>query len=287
MPFDGAIPLRSRYANRAPKPPFVLNKDSPQAIGLVVSWPMFGNSPLQDYSRNKNRLQLQSSYPITGFKVNKFRAKHFVGGTSGYLDAADLPVLDDLFQAQTARSCVFWARFTTGANTVVSEKGTNAHLVIQTLNGRMIFRIAGNSSNIVSTLEINDDVWRQLAFTATAGATTNSKAWTNAVLGETKTGQPAAGAANNDPFVIGARAGNNFAYPGDLFDFRLYNYALTPAVVRDCYNPPTRWDLYYELGQRSFYPYTASAAAAEFFTNLVMQDVTRAVTQPVVRPLQS
>ncbi len=262
------LKFRAYDGNRVPKGPFALNKDSLQAQGLAGWWPLFGENFLEDKSGHRQTARLQSSYPMTGFKTNRFGAHHFDGSVSGYLDVADSPTLDRVLNIGTPRSLMFWCRYTSTSNLVISEKGTNRHCVWQIGGsagaGKLSWSPWGGGGNFVtSTITLNDDIWHHAAGTTASGTgNVTTKIYIEGQLNNTKVDAESAQVDDNSVLVIGARAGNAAAYTGDLFDFRIYDWEVTPEFVAHCFNPSTRWDLYHQPGKVLYFLPPAAVVVA-------------------------
>ncbi|NQT13597.1 MAG: LamG domain-containing protein [Planctomycetes bacterium] len=154
-------------------------------------------------------------------------------GVNGYLSVADSGSLDSAAGAGLDRTVAFWFNTTTSANRVVMEKGSNQHFVVQTDSvptpGLISWRVgSGSGDRVLSTGTVNDGAWHHYAGTY-EGTGQLATLYIDGVLQNTTT--HASPAANNDPFVIGARNGGAYAYPGQMDDVAIWNVELSDDQV--------------------------------------------------------
>jgi hypothetical protein len=138
-----------------------------------------------------------------------------------YITIADSSELDAVCAVNIARTVEVLLKYTTTSNTVISEKGTNSHVVLQTKGGgsagRTGFRANNPSSGDVVTALLNDDSWHHITGKHTGVDVQNFISYDGTNVGPIS-GTSSAG--NNDALVIGSRSGS-FGYPGSMAEYRL------------------------------------------------------------------
>ena len=87
--------------------------------------------------------------------------------------------------------------------------------------------------------------------------------------------------ASADNFRAGSGHTVGKALDGAFFDVRIASGTVWgPEVYSDMWKPPTRWDLYYELGRRTYFFVSAVAADPSADTVLFMPGQ----HQPIIEP---
>lgn len=190
--------------------------------GLVGHWTFdSGGSLGSDASGNANNGTVNGAVnPAAG--VIGAGGADFAGG---YINVPDSASLDSAAGSGLDRTVAFWFNTAVGSNLVVLEKGSNQHFVVQTEGGgaagQISWRVNTASGNrIFSNNPVNDSTWHHYA--ATYDGVGNR---TGLYIDGTPqaTGSEGSAAANNDPFVIGARNGGGFAYLGDMDDLAVWS----------------------------------------------------------------
>lgn len=252
--------LRKRQP-KAPRWPYCLNPNSPQSVGLVAWWPMDPacGTKVFDLSCRGLKYDLTNNGPTVSKDIDGNAAFGFVSGSSQYLERTETV----LTAAPLTMCC--WASFAN--RTAVS---TLMCLGVNTANGNyfeldMAGPLIGNpiragtgsgTSTYVSS-NVNgptsDNTWHHCAgvfaaansrtayFNATAG-TTNTTSRTPAGLNRTEIGR----------LLFESGSITNYLN-GRLRDARVYDAALSPAVIYAMYDPATRYDLFYQLGRTSYF----------------------------------
>lgn len=225
-----------------PNGEFTINRSSPQAQGLVAWWPMLasrGANALRDLSRG-GHIGI-----ITGASwVNE----PFAPGLFFQNGAADFVTVSPGIPMIAPFSLVSWARPTsaTTRGLLGSVSGVDSWYVVSETD-RVLFRqntgtqsaavaytATGNAQHYVFTLNSDASDWNWYVDGRNIGNGANITATTYLDLTE-----------------IGRFWENNsYVFDGVIYEVRVYNRALSPAEVYQCYSPDTRWDLYQPVRRR-------------------------------------
>lgn len=260
------IPSQIARRNRPPRHPFTLNKDSPQAQGLIGWWPLIDRT-LRDYSGFQNHgtrfVAGSSLFPIVS--KSGVRALDVEQGSSGdEIGCGDEP----LFERQ-AFSVFCWVEIETApAGSVVSVPvatmdsalGEGWELGFYTSDVRLAYYdTALRGWYTVSTATFSDgDVahlgwtWAQPTFTAYRDG---------ADLGTATTTSGTISYGTTQLQLGGINGRINSQHDGRMWDVRMYGHVVPDSVARAAYDPATRWDLYYELGRRAYFIPAAAGGA--------------------------
>ena len=263
LEFSKSNRIRS-FANRAPRWPFELNRNSPQARNLVGWWP--------DGSNGTQLIELAGrGHAVTGVIPGKpasvtvsptptgVLAATFPGGTTAEIELGEW---DDQLSGVSeytvtmsviARSLNFGGfdgLLCRGPNNVRSPwifgQNSAASINFQSENSG-----GGNSTATGGTL-VQDKI-HYLAFVWQAS--TRQEIWIDNAIVATAA-SPHAGTigvvSNADEARLGKTPGLA-SWDGQIWDVRLYNRALGGAEIRRINAPATRWDLYHELGRVKYY----------------------------------
>lgn len=246
--------------NHAPKPPFVLNKDSPQAQGLVGWYPLAGG-PARDFSGYGRHQTAQTGTQTDAPGPYGNIVKDFAD--DGEITTAHVGQLDGVANAtlccwavwQDTRGAYdhFLAHYGSDTNRFTlmiggPGVGDTANTALNVGNGSNTFTYASNDIP-----NQNEAYFIAAAFDgAQATADDRANIYTNAVLqGKTVSGTlPTALGTHSGAFTLGTDPGNATRDHGGLiWDTRIYNRTLSAAEIWALYEPSSRWDLYYELGR--------------------------------------
>ena len=243
--------------NHAPNGPFVLNKDSPQAHGLVCWWPLHGD--MYDYSGHRNHGAPSSG--ISGRFINL--------ATLGYgwdQVGPDKKIINTTFsKAMGDFTCSIWFIDREGEANFESICGTN-----------------NSTGFIINRQSTNADTWgafirnTQIYFTLNDGdlnhIVVRRQGTDGFIAGNggdvTNTATVSATALSTDIFKIGEGPTGNFMDNCTVGHVCIWDYAVPDGLISHMFNPATRWDLYHELG-RVAYSFAPAASAAPII-NLVM-----------------
>lgn len=228
--------------------PFVLNRCSPQAEGLVGWWPTVphaGGAVLRDTSGRGRSIGLVAAPTLAPVAVAG-RALTY-NGTTQYATTAQ-----SVATGTAPFSLVVWARWTTSQNgPVIAGEGKNGDttplIILQTQASNRVQYLARSATGTASItsaagVALNDGLWHCF-LCVTEAAASHALYVDGALQGTSATN---AGTIGTDTFTIGALfrtiASNFFA--GDIADVRVYNRALSAAEALALYAPQTRWQLY-------------------------------------------
>lgn len=259
---------------RKPRGPFVLNRDSIQAKGLIGWWPGFpaGGPKLYDISGRNHHGAL------TNFDAPYSATSCWRGGVDGGFGALRFNLtntvnLGDNFGGMTALSVSCWySAFTTNAtinralvakfgNESAFDSSDSFALGVQAFGSRgLTFALGGPNVVLAATVNQGDATTAIYHGVATYDGTT-AKVYLNGKLVNSGAASGALNAASGTNCLIGGEVagtpGGNF--DGFIEDVRIYNRALTAAEVWAMYDPKTRWELRYVTG-RKIPGYTAAGA---------------------------
>ncbi len=272
----------SRDGNHAPHPPFTLNQDSQQARGLVGWWPFSpeGGDIIRDVSGFSRHGTWIFGNKWDGNELGQ-RGLNF-DGNADEVNMGDVLNFDtnDPFSLMVQIKYLIASVNTTEA--LISKMGPSANRGYTTTLERtgekrlQFFHISTFPSNH-NVVEIDDffepagglNTIFQLVFTnAGTNAASGMKIYSNGldqsavVFNDTLS----ATTSHTGDCLLGNRADiSTQEFSGIMYEARIYNVELTATEVWNMYNPSTRWDLYHELGRKT---YLFSAAAGAL--NLVM-----------------
>ena len=260
-----SIIIPGRYGIQRPQWPFTINRDSPQAEGLVAWWPVipFGDDgPLRelvrgfDATRNGNPT-FQSDPEFLWYQA--------LDGTGDFWDVGD----EDELDAGTVNFCFScWLRnpdnvsFTMNkrldSNAVGWEFLHERGNVEDRITVRLFDGDAPSSVNVDWDMPTADGQWHLACGVVdrTAGL---GRIYGDGIQISTQDISGWLTLSNAQSLQLGARNGANL-YAGDICDVRVYkNVLIGPQVAYQMWDPHTRHDLIYEL-RRVFYSFPAAAA---------------------------
>lgn len=152
-------------------------------------------------------------------------------GVDSYFDAGNT------INVVTANhSLSMWIKTTGNGNLVVSEKGSNDELAIQTNFSEI--RWAGTNTFDTSGANINNGNWHHLAVVADG---TSSFIYVDGVLNATG-GNKIQASSNSSSLYIGGRA-NTFNFAGNLDEVSIWNTTLSQSAITEIYNSGAPNDL--------------------------------------------
>lgn len=248
-----------------------INRDSPQAQGLRLWWPLHDAAPgaAVDLAGTKNALTLQAA----GMRYvgSRFRGLQF-NGSSQYASSAALDLSFSLSRGVTLSA---WVSTTSDYNAVLvaASASGGSHLGLYAgwtgLDAATAGKVAGGFHNVgtwtdqyvYGTSDIDDGVLRHLA--ATYNASTNEmKVYVNGTVeGSNTFGATPASFSGPEPMYFGRYPLAAVEYmTGYAYDPRVYNRHMSDAEVMSLYSPLTRYDLYWRKSRSA--PRNAAAAAS-------------------------
>ena len=218
--------------------PFVINRASPQAVGLVGWWPVLasrGSSVLYSLARPYNGT-LQSTTLTWETDSQMGMRLNFPRADAAYISTA--------FPAPTT------GPFTLAGWIRTANAGSYRAILGCSANGGIEWRL--NPSEQLELLQ------ESVALVATSGGTVTTAAWAHVALTWASggayvfyvNGQAAGSGTNNVTYSAGTfdigRHGtlSGEGYGGQIADLRVYERSLSDAEIWQMYAPQTRWDLY-------------------------------------------
>ena len=269
--------------NSAPRWPFTLNKDSPQAQGLVSWWPGIidpGNKRMVDLIGGRDM----------NMRAGVTRALNDFGGLvpdylgSGNDSASNRNGTSDaVFEFN--RNQNFWISAWTyaspgGATEIVvaydlAAGGTRDLVHFRWISAGNMEALWGDVATNLNTIDSNNTYsgfGNRLVTFSHPGPGAVCTVWVNGTQDEnTVTENADDWDCANDPDELtfgglqatGGNSTNEMA--GLIWDVRIgKGKTMTGPIVDHMYDPSTRWDLYYELGRKTYFIPAVAAAATSF-----------------------
>ncbi len=250
-PYDGL---------QAPKWPFTINMESPQAKGLAAWWPLTDGAvakPIELAGNSVFEATIGSGLTSTH---NTFGLGLAFTGSQGlrYTQSPQLKNIENNTGLGQGVSMTAWVK--TNSSHQGSIVGRNAGagqkdgpwFIIQVAQSLQVFNGASGVQSDTDIYAVN--TWNLVGFTHEQKATDLVTWYVNGAIAGATDELVLVLTASTDPWYIGVdpRDGAGINLDADIFDIRVYNRVLTPQEMLAAYVPDTRWDLYEELGQRIF-----------------------------------
>jgi hypothetical protein len=271
--------------SQRPQWPFGVNYRSPQATGLLAWWPLhnqdgFGGGSSLAEMLHGNRYQgvldtsapapTRGGDPVFGQVFERAAATALGAPVSNGADFASIPTTYDF-------GVSFWASSDALqiSRTAIAWHGTDDFILYPfdtTASGvRVFWRDLGGAIISVATSYADR---RMHHFCFASYASNDHRLFVDGVQIGSSTATGTAGPFTSITLLSWAEgAAQHFA--GKICDLRLYNKAPTPAMVRDMWDPATRFELYDQPKRRIFrIPPYAGAIAAK--SRVYQQSVPRA-----------
>jgi hypothetical protein len=237
-----------------PSWPFTLNRQSPQAQGLVAWWPCVeAGAFTRDLSLGGWDLA-RTGVPWVAAPQAQTLSPDF-NGTSDVLTRDDSPISGMPF------TMAVWAVWDTATSKCLMSLSAGAltdryQLQLDSPGDLQAFIIQGANSASAETAGFVNSAPEGTLFHAVGvyASSTSRSAFMNGVLGETDPTSIVPNACTQ--LTIGARrnTGSVGAYfDGRIIEARFYNRALTAAEVWNLYAPQSRWDLYRRNSRTLFF----------------------------------
>lgn len=248
-----------RLYSRRPGPPYCLNRDSPQARGLVAFWPLADGNYRNYTDLVGGRVLIQSGTgnseggPDGGLAWSN-------DGTAANKIRADTTPLTSLSNPCTLACWFFPNNVTTYYTLIGTIKGTlSDSYVIVGINGAaggdpvIVESVGGSAYRSASTTAgYSAGVWQHAC--GVYAATNNRAVYLNGRYKGTNTDSHSTGETMNRFQIAGfAHDGTNFdGIAGRVAHGCAWNVVLTDSEVAALYDPRTRWDLYYPIGRKTY-----------------------------------
>ncbi len=277
--------FRAYGGNRAPKAPFVLNKDSPQAQGLRSWWVTNEtsgavNGTVRDLGPDRRDLTNIATYGISnmlGSRAGDFQLSDQVAGVT----SSPFSVLP-----ATGATLAVWTNpngVSTGVMFGIRRSPVSAFDAIYLdLNGSNTRAISADGNVFDSANNTLLTVGETAHVAGVFASPTSRTCYVNGIGGTPQTD-------NNNPEAMDSvgiagmlRQGTwQNEYSGIVLEARIWDRALSDTEIWELYSPYTKWDLYYELNRRTIYlPLTTGVAVVAAYRLL-----TRTFTRPFVREM--
>jgi hypothetical protein len=238
---------------RPPMGGVVLNRGSILAQGLVAwfplneskEYPTGGTGAVRDISGYSNHLDTLSVYPVNLHQDGGFCTLHGSGGGSDYRMTRATPIITG---APCSMAC--WLKPNeSGVNRDVLgvEHSSGYSIWMKTSSGAIQASYTDSSfGNSVanSSATYTSGVW---CHAAVVFPTSNARyAYLNGANKGSETTSRGAVTLNSTSYAPRT-------YSGNLSDVCFWNRGLSDAEVYRLYEPGTRWELYYKLGQKIYF----------------------------------
>jgi hypothetical protein len=231
--------------------PFAVNRDSPQAEGLVGWWPFLpagGGQAFDLVGGNHgtlNNMNLNSDWVTDPMALS---ALNFIRANNSYVAVPDADILNP---AQfTVSAWISTTQTTDGslACKAAASGGSGYWLAIgfglPAVAGLYVGDAVGGF--VHGSILINDGLWHSIVGTYDG---TTAKIYVDGALDNSGARTGTSG-THTLGFGSAIDGGPGSSYTGLLADIRLYNWALPADLIAAMFDPRTRWDLYYPLRQR-------------------------------------
>lgn len=276
--------IRRWDKSKPPTGPFALNRDCPQAQGLVAWYPMgmaSGGNYFPDLA-GKHHLSRTGSVPITLGKSGEPMAS-FNGSTSNYLSGTTVPLTT--FPLTLAARVVFAASATSTVVSLCKSSSANDYFTILPISGPGVVRsqwgdIPSPSDSIASTasnyvLGVDSDL------IAAVSSATNGSVYLNGGSKGTYSGPETNSPADINTIGIGILADNGgpgvrLPFTGLIGEVSIYNRAFDDDAARLHADKGRRFELWYPLRSRKW----IVGAAAPTITALSARLITATSAQP-------
>jgi len=243
---------------------FEINRDSPQAKGLVGWWPSTSRTKtLHDLSGYKNHGGLNANVV--------WRTNPFLGGHSLEFNATDTEVevpASPSLNIQNDITLTAWIKIPdtdipTGDENIVAEAANgnlwDYQLFLVPLSGNAGFAFYSDNTtptSILSSINYSAGVFHLITATRIGGTVT---LYTDGLFDNSGSFTGAFGATSRTIRIGWSQdSGDTERFDGDLTDVRIYNRGLSAAEVWALVNPSTRWDLYKPIFTRAIRKSTVS-----------------------------
>lgn len=259
--------IRRWDKSKPPTGPFALNRDCPQAVGLVCWYPQGGPSG------KNNSFDLAGKYHLSGTNSAATRgdagqpALTFASASSNALSVSSLPV--STFPLTLAA----WARPATAHNG--SAFGLASASGASGFGRKLLYFHPDGTVRLYSQNDSSGSIF----ISATGGYTTGQ--WTHgaAVFASStdyrifRAGGNKTTSSSSNAFGTPTRVdmgddntGGNY-FNGDIGECGIWNVALSDDLVARLYDPGTRFELWYPLRSRKWFTQGAGASGTSATTN--------------------
>lgn len=236
-------------SNRVPRFPFVLNRQSEQARGLVGWWPMRGAIVAQDQV-GVNPLNTFIDIPVPCALPSGLP-----GAWTGLVGAYWSSQFQDVYPTDSITLSARFVALTAAADqcVIAYTNGSNFPLIVDLQSSTTLRAFRGDGAYAIAS-GAYAGLGLETLVTATASG---GSIWlyVNGLLQSTATGAGTGFSAGQN--VTTNRSGR---IDGQLADLRIYNRVLSAPEVWALYDPATRYELYQPLSRRVYFIPPAAGA---------------------------
>jgi Concanavalin A-like lectin/glucanases superfamily len=247
--------IRNQHPGRAPRWPFTMNTDSPQAQGLLAWYPILPFSSPFLSTRDMARGIANG----TGYSGGVVTSSNLLGGpaltfsTDGIIDCSP-PAVAGLSQISVSA----WIHPTTAGQNSTGK-------ILESTPGSVIYFGYDGAATIFAHFFTTSgaDPYARVTTGPVLGAMTHvvgscsvgvaNAMYFNGVSQILSTNDLGSGTVNAITILhVGNTGGVAQDFSGAMWDLRIYDRAIRSDEAWQMYDPATRWDLYYELRTKTY-----------------------------------
>lgn len=253
-------------------------------------WPFNAVRPIFWRDFSPRTTDLEGEYDLSGGTRVESRtgtyAKLMNGGRSAWADAQYLQVLYRYHDAWLDL-IANWGDFTiqgwinqaySGIMAIVRKRVSDYVLIIDNADRLDVETDQGTGNG---NINLNQNQWYHICARSPFNSTTDVGTWIDGVA---QSGTVDRGYNDDaDQYIQGGTSVTAQKWRGNYCDFSFHKLALPEPVIQSFRHPATRYDLYYELGRRTYIPVgTAAAAPTGKFANRMTRGVHRGESRGVI-----
>jgi len=252
--------IRRWDKSKPPTGPWTLNKDAPQAQGLVAWYPMGGPSARGYAADLAGQLALSGTVSSSVLGADGQPATSLNGSSEFLLNSSGAPVSD------VPLTLASWAN--AGSSSLVgsllavdfgqSTGGNNRFHRLVVVGSASPKQVRANSgwSGGLETQATHGAGWVAGTWFHTVGvfaSQTSRAVYYNGALGATDTTSATTGTVNKIQYGRHSVTGSEQHWNGGLGEAGVWNLALNAEIVRRLYSPDTRYELWYPLRSKKWF----------------------------------
>ena len=265
MPY---LHLPRSIGSNVPRWPFTLNRDSPQAQGLVAWWPVVLGNGLVDLSGNNHNAAL-TAVTLQPSKFGNIATQYDGANSFAQVPAGSGSVFEPVQDLFTITCWIdSFAAEGEGNEAIFDASGSGGDdgyfLFISDTTDSLRFNMK-TGSGATAGVDSGFDP-RGAGPTHVACIRTGLKSAKMIINGSIEATDSHASAPTflniSTDLFFGQDNAAGVRFEGQIFDIRYYTRALTNAEILHQFNPATRWDLYRETSRASHFFVPAGAVAS-------------------------
>ena len=254
MPFLRTSNLIERR-NRAPRWPFVLNKDSPLSVGLKGWWPGVGSGSrliemsgqagdaIQTIGSDKPTL-VGTRFGSTALSFDGINDRvEYAGFSWPSGGPITIAFWNHVLTADVQGSSAF------GVGPASTTNRLQCHCPWSDKNLYWDYGDIASGGRVSTDYTSFLDKWTHVVLVASGASGLKQEVWLDSIgqVGSPNNSEPAS--------LTGLSIGNwDVVYhKGKIFNFAIWNRVISRSEIRQLYYPATRWDLAYELGRTVYF----------------------------------